>query len=90
MGLTLLGSTFLKASDSTFTITGKFDKVKSGKIYLLVYYASTSFSDSTNLINGNFKFTGNIPDVANGLYHTKKWMEAGIQIILLFFLSLKM
>ena len=62
----------VNASDSAFTINGKFDKVKEGKIYLLVYYGTKSISDSAVLKNGSFKFSGNIPEVANGILSFKK------------------
>ena len=52
-----LVSGIVKATDSTFTITGKLDKVKSGKIYLTIY-TKEQVKDSTELKDGKFKFTG--------------------------------
>lgn len=60
------------AGDSTFIIKGKFDKVKKGKIFLLVYYGSKSFSDSAIIKNGKFNFKGSVPEVANGIISYRK------------------
>lgn len=72
VSMILFVSIISKASDSTFIINGKFDNVKTGKVYLLVYYGNKTQSDSAILKNGNFKFTGNIPEVANGILSFKK------------------
>src|SRR5687768_6804204 len=47
-----------KASDSTFTIKGKFDKVKSGKVYLTIYAGSQAIRDSATIKDGKFEFKG--------------------------------
>ncbi|HUS03787.1 MAG TPA: TlpA disulfide reductase family protein [Chitinophagaceae bacterium] len=48
----------VNAADTTFTINGKFDKVKSGKVYLTIYGGDKAIRDSATIINGNFKFKG--------------------------------
>jgi thiol-disulfide isomerase/thioredoxin len=50
------------AGDSAFTINGKFDKVKSGKIYLTIYGGNKTIKDSTKIKDGKFKFKGIVKD----------------------------
>ncbi len=46
------------AQDSSFTINGKFEKIKSGTIYLNIYKTSSTTKDSAKIQNGNFTFKG--------------------------------
>jgi thiol-disulfide isomerase/thioredoxin len=46
--------------DSAFSIIGKFDKVKSGKIYLTVYGENGAVKDSVEIDKGEFTFKGNV------------------------------
>lgn len=57
-----------KAADTTYTINGKLDKVKSGKIYLNVYSGNKVVSkDSAIIKNGKFKFKGSAKDPLTGV-----------------------
>ena len=47
-----------KAQDSSFTIHGKLEKIKSGTIFLNIYEGEKTVKDSTLINNGDFKFTG--------------------------------
>ena len=49
-----------KAGDSTFTIIGKFDKVKSGKVYLTIFSDDNSKRDSSFIKGGKFRFAGSV------------------------------
>ena len=51
-----------KAADSTFTINGKFDKVKTGKIFLSIYAGGAPSKDSAVIKNGKFRFKGVVKD----------------------------
>ena len=55
-----------KAADSTFTINGRFDKLKSGKIYLTIY-TTPQTKDSTTIKNGQFKFKGVVKNPATAV-----------------------
>ncbi len=50
--------TITKAADSTFTIDGNLENLKSGKIYLTIYNKDNVISDSTNIKKGHFTFKG--------------------------------
>jgi hypothetical protein len=56
LGLAL--SFVLMAADSSFTINGKLDKVKTGKIFLSIYAGGTPAKDSAVIKNGRFRFKG--------------------------------
>lgn len=56
-----------KAADSTFTLTGKFDKLQSGKIYLTIFGGDKSIKDSTIIKKGKFKFKGVAKDPATAV-----------------------
>ena len=58
LSLFLLLNICLKAADSTFSITGKFDKLKSGKIFLTLYGSGSSKQDSSFIKGGQFFFKG--------------------------------
>ncbi len=47
-----------RAADSSFTISGKLLKPKSGKIYLTIYKGVDAVKDSTEIKNGIFHFNG--------------------------------
>ncbi|MEO7307078.1 MAG: TlpA disulfide reductase family protein [Ferruginibacter sp.] len=47
-------------SDSAFSITGKFEKVNTGKLYLTVYGDNSVIKDSAEISNGAFAFKGNV------------------------------
>lgn len=69
--ITLLSFAFFisiisKASDTTFTINGKFDKVKSGKVYLTIF-GNPQIKDSAIIKNGRFKFKGVSKDPATAV-----------------------
>jgi len=64
LSLALISSAIAKASDTTFTLNGKFDKLKTGKVYLTVYANGKSTRDSANLKDGAFSFTGTVKDAA--------------------------
>ena len=49
---------YAQHSDSTFRITGKLDKVKTGKLYLTVYNEGGAKRDSVKIVNGVFNFKG--------------------------------
>ena len=53
-----LSSIISKAADSTFTINGKFHKVRSGKIFLTIYSGDKTIKDSSVIKKGKFKFKG--------------------------------
>ncbi|MEO6136641.1 MAG: TlpA disulfide reductase family protein [Ginsengibacter sp.] len=50
-----------KAQDSAFVITGKLEKIKSGTINLNIYEQGKTINLSTQIEDGNFKFTGLVP-----------------------------
>lgn len=50
----------LKAQDSSYTIRGKLEKIKSGTIFLNIYENGKTLQDSAFIKKGNFKFTGHI------------------------------
>ena len=60
--LFLIGNLFLSfisyAQDSSFTINGQLEKIKSGTIFLNIYKGSETLRDSTVITDGNFKFAG--------------------------------
>jgi thiol-disulfide isomerase/thioredoxin len=60
----LLACTTLAVSaqpgDSAFSITGKFAKVNSGKLYLTVYGENSVIKDSIEIDKGAFAFKGNV------------------------------
>ncbi|MFZ1785759.1 MAG: TlpA disulfide reductase family protein [Ferruginibacter sp.] len=62
--LSLLAFTILVAhaqkADSAYSIFGKFEKVKKGKVYLTVYGENGAVKDSVNIKNGFFTFTGQV------------------------------
>ena len=60
--LLYLVSMMCRAADSTFTIYGKFEKVKKGKIFLTIYSADKTQRDSTVIKSGKFMFKGNSKD----------------------------
>src|SRR3989442_8735378 len=60
-------SAISKASDTTFTINGKFDNLQNGKVYLSVYTSGKVTRDSAMVKNGSFKFTGAVKDVATAV-----------------------
>ena len=59
-----------KAADSSFTIKGKFDKVKSGLIYLYILGRDTK-KDSSKIVNGKFSFKGFIQNPSSALLDLK-------------------
>ncbi len=67
----LIVSLFSKAGDSTFTISGKFDKVKSGLIYLYIYEGATMKKDSSKIQNGHFAFKGFIQKPSTAILDLK-------------------
>ena len=56
----LLFSFNLKAQDSSFSIHGKLEKIKSGTIFLNIYESGKTLQDSAFIKNGSFKFTGHV------------------------------
>lgn len=64
------GSLVSKATDSSFTIKGKFDKVKSGLIYLYILGRDTK-KDSSKIVNGKFSFKGFIQKPSSALLDLK-------------------
>ena len=56
----LLFSSNLKAQDSSFSIHGKLEKIKSGTIFLNIYESGKTLRDSAFIKNGTFKFTGHV------------------------------
>lgn len=44
--------------DSAYTVKGKFEKVKTGKVYLIVYKDNKAERDSAEIKNGKFTFKG--------------------------------
>src|ERR1017187_866007 len=46
------------AQDSTYTINGKFEKIKEGIIFLNIYEPNQTLKDSTIIENGTFRFLG--------------------------------
>ncbi len=69
--LLLSFSTYAQKQDSAFTISGKFNKVKTGKIFLTVYGSSTTVKDSANIDNGVFLFNGNVEKPATAFITMK-------------------
>lgn len=51
----------VKAQDSAFVITGKLEKMKTGTINLNIYEQGKTINLSTQIEDGNFKFTGFVP-----------------------------
>ena len=51
-------TSYAQKADSAFSIFGKFQKVKTGKIYLTVYGENGAVKDSANIKNGFFTFKG--------------------------------
>ena len=47
-----------QAQDSAFTINGKFEKIKTGIIFLNIYEGTETIKDSALVTDGNFKFSG--------------------------------
>lgn len=47
-------------SDSAFIISGKFEKVKTGRVYLTVYGENGAVKDSADIAKGSFLFKGNV------------------------------
>lgn len=62
---------FAKAGDSAFSIHGKFEKVKSGIIYLYVYNNSGMKKDSATITRGKFFFKGFIQTPSNAILDLK-------------------
>ncbi|MGH2646134.1 MAG: DUF4369 domain-containing protein, partial [Ginsengibacter sp.] len=50
------------AQDSSFTINGQFEKIRSGIIYLNIYESDKTIQDSVAINDGNFKFSGFVKD----------------------------
>ena len=50
----------MKAQDSSFSIHGKLEKIKSGTIFLNIYESGKTLQDSAFIKNGSFKFTGHV------------------------------
>src|SRR5437764_1222694 len=67
LSVILSASLVSKANDSTFTIKGKFDNVKTGKVYLSVYFTGKSTRDSATIKDGKFKFTGSVKESATAV-----------------------
>ncbi len=67
----VLASLISKASDTTFTINGKLDKVRSGLIYLYVFESGTTKKDSSKINNGKFSFKGSIQKPSSALLDLK-------------------
>src|SRR4029077_13546020 len=65
-----LTSIIAKAADSTFIINGKFDKVKTGLIYLYIFGDGTK-KDSAKIIDGTFSFKGHIQTPAPAMLDLK-------------------
>ncbi len=51
-------TSYAQTSDSAFSIFGKFEKVKKGRVYLTVYGENGAVKDSVNIKNGFFTFKG--------------------------------
>jgi peroxiredoxin len=64
-------SAIVKASDSTFSINGKFSKVKSGLIYLYVYKDGDMKKDSARILKGKFFFKGFIQTPSSAILDIK-------------------
>ena len=47
-----------QSGDSAYSIFGKFEKVKKGKMYLTVYGENGAVKDSADIVNGLFNFKG--------------------------------
>jgi len=58
---------FSQATDSTFTITGKLDKLKSGKVFLSINRGNVGYRDSAVITNGKFEFKGTQKDPASAV-----------------------
>ena len=52
--------TIAKAQDSTFTISGNFEKIKKGTVILNIYENDKTLHDTAPINDGQFKFTGNV------------------------------
>lgn len=52
------------AQESTYTIKGDLEKIKSGVIYLNIYTPGEQSTDSTTIVNGKFQFKGDIKSPA--------------------------
>ena len=50
-----------KAQDSAFIITGKLEKIKTGSINLNIYEQGKTINLSTQIEDGNFRFSGFVP-----------------------------
>jgi len=59
------------ASDSAYTINGKFDKVKKGMIYLYVIGNGTQKKDSSVITDGKYFFKGYVQKPANAILDLK-------------------
>jgi peroxiredoxin len=59
LALTTLLANAQKA-DSAFSISGKFEKVKTGRVYLTIYGENGAVKDSTDIDKGSFSFKGNV------------------------------
>jgi peroxiredoxin len=64
-------STIVKATDSTYSINGKFSKVKSGLIYLYVFKDGNMKKDSATINKGKFFFKGFIQTPSSAILDLK-------------------
>jgi len=60
-----------QTSDSAFSIFGKFEKVKTGKMYLTVYSETGAVRDSANIVNGSFNFKGFVQKASTAILTMK-------------------
>lgn len=56
--VTVLVALVATAQDSVFVLNGKLEKITSGTIFLNIYEQGKTFKDSTQIVNGEFKFSG--------------------------------
>jgi thiol-disulfide isomerase/thioredoxin len=66
-------------NDTTFTISGNFNKVKTGTIYLTVYGESAAKKDSTTIVNGKFNFKGAVSKPSYAVFTIKDRKEDYLQ-----------
>ena len=64
-------NTNAQASDSAFSIFGKFEKIKTGKMYLTVYSETGAVRDSANIVNGSFNFKGFVQKASTAILSMK-------------------
>ena len=58
-------------TDSAFSISGKFEKVKSGKIFLTIYRENGAVKDSATINNGSFTFKGYVTKASTAFLFLK-------------------